>query len=253
MTNTDTERTWQRARSPEQKEERINSILDAARALLDEQGLDGTGLNAIARRAGLSKPNLYVYFESREAILMRLLLIESQGWVDRLVERLSPLAGCANTDLVGDVYAETASTERRFFVLFAAISSVFENNVSPDTIAAFKREFLGIAKPAIQAMSDALPVMDYDTTLDTMAIMATCAAGLWAPCHPSPAAAEALTNPDLAHLRMDFKESVRTYATAFLARPRSTDRRREEQGLSRREVRRLSSVDPRRSCVRAVC
>ena len=37
-------------------------------------GLDGTGLNAIAREAGLSKPNLYVYFESREAILLRLLL-----------------------------------------------------------------------------------------------------------------------------------------------------------------------------------
>ena len=49
---------WQRARKPEQKEERREAILAAAGRLLDAEGLEGTGLNAIAREAGISKANV---------------------------------------------------------------------------------------------------------------------------------------------------------------------------------------------------
>lgn len=42
-------KTWKRARKPEQKAERIDAILEAAGVLLEENGLEGTGLNAIAQ------------------------------------------------------------------------------------------------------------------------------------------------------------------------------------------------------------
>ncbi len=58
---------WRRARRPELKEQRRTAILDAARTMLDNKGLGGSGLNALAREAGMSKVNVYQYFESREA------------------------------------------------------------------------------------------------------------------------------------------------------------------------------------------
>jgi AcrR family transcriptional regulator len=48
-------------------------ILDAAREVFAEQGLDGASLRAIAARAGYTPAALYFHFESREAIYAELL------------------------------------------------------------------------------------------------------------------------------------------------------------------------------------
>ncbi|MBY0337851.1 MAG: TetR/AcrR family transcriptional regulator [Acetobacteraceae bacterium] len=48
-------------------------ILDAARALFAESGLEGASLRAIAARAGYTAPALYFHFASKEAIYAELL------------------------------------------------------------------------------------------------------------------------------------------------------------------------------------
>src|SRR5712692_5405304 len=72
-------RTFRRARRPEEKEVRRQQILAAARKLLAGRGVGELSLNELARRAGVSKPNVYRYFESREDVLL-------QVWVDEVRE-----------------------------------------------------------------------------------------------------------------------------------------------------------------------
>ena len=43
-------------------------IIAGARALFLAQGFDGASMDAIARKAGVSKGTLYVYFESKEQL-----------------------------------------------------------------------------------------------------------------------------------------------------------------------------------------
>lgn len=50
-------------------------ILDAAREVFAEQGLEGASLRAIAARAGYTPAALYFHFDSREAIYAELLRI----------------------------------------------------------------------------------------------------------------------------------------------------------------------------------
>jgi len=68
---------FQRARQPEQREERRAHLLTTARAML-EGGVDlrALTLNALAREAGMAKSNVYRYFETREALLLELLWAE---------------------------------------------------------------------------------------------------------------------------------------------------------------------------------
>ncbi len=74
-----------RARQPEQKEERRRNLIATARAMLDERmRLDELSLNELARRAGMTKSNVYRYFESREAVLLALLEDEWRSWFDEL-------------------------------------------------------------------------------------------------------------------------------------------------------------------------
>jgi len=65
---------YKRADHPEQKDERKHLIL---RAAAEELALVGSGqdftINALARRAGLAKGTVYLYFKSKSAILIELL------------------------------------------------------------------------------------------------------------------------------------------------------------------------------------
>jgi AcrR family transcriptional regulator len=54
-------------------DERRTQLLDAALALIIEQGYEGVSMDAIARRAGVSKPVVYDAFGSREAFFGSLL------------------------------------------------------------------------------------------------------------------------------------------------------------------------------------
>ena len=50
------------------KEARPEEIIDAALALFTEKGFSATRLDDVAKRAGISKGTLYLYFDSKEAI-----------------------------------------------------------------------------------------------------------------------------------------------------------------------------------------
>ena len=59
------------ARAPQQDRglKRVESILDAAEAVIAEMGVDAASTNAIAERAGASVGSLYHFFPSKEAIV----------------------------------------------------------------------------------------------------------------------------------------------------------------------------------------
>lgn len=208
-------KAWKRARKPEQKAERIDAILEAAGVLLEENGLEGTGLNAIARQAGLSKPNLYVYFESREAILLQLLLQESAAWAKSFKRRLDQIE-TGNVDAVAQAFADSLARRRRFCTLSASLASVFEHNVGPETVAEFKREFLVIVQPSVSAMSEVLPGLSDEDSFWALAMLVMSATGSWAHCHPSPSVEAVLKQPDFVHMKFEFKETISRLAACFL-------------------------------------
>jgi TetR/AcrR family transcriptional regulator len=73
-----------RARREREKEERRQSILHAARDVFFEHGFHRATVDNVADRAEVSKGTVYLYFESKETILARLLL---EG-LDELIEEL---------------------------------------------------------------------------------------------------------------------------------------------------------------------
>ncbi len=53
-------------------------IMDGARAVFMEKGFDAASMNDIARRAGVSKGTLYVYFENKERLFVELISTEKR-------------------------------------------------------------------------------------------------------------------------------------------------------------------------------
>jgi len=72
-----------RARREREKQERRRSLLQAARETFFENGFHHATVDSVAQRAEVSKGTVYLYFESKEALLAHLLL---EGLEDLVAE-----------------------------------------------------------------------------------------------------------------------------------------------------------------------
>ena len=73
----------QRARSETAKLEREDSILTATEILLRQSGYDSMTMQGVATAAGLAKGTLYLYFTSRESLVLAVYGRLFDRWIDR--------------------------------------------------------------------------------------------------------------------------------------------------------------------------
>ena len=83
----------QRARSEMAKSEREDSIIMAAELLLRQSGYDAMTMQAVATAAGLAKGTLYLYFTSRESLVLAVYGRLFDRWVGRFVVHEAELTG----------------------------------------------------------------------------------------------------------------------------------------------------------------
>ncbi|MDA7561746.1 TetR/AcrR family transcriptional regulator [Alphaproteobacteria bacterium] len=83
----------QRARSETAKLAREDSILTAAEILLRESGYDAMTMQAVATAAGLAKGTLYLYFTSRESLVLAVHDRLFDRWIDRFAVYQPELTG----------------------------------------------------------------------------------------------------------------------------------------------------------------
>ncbi|MEM7600178.1 MAG: TetR family transcriptional regulator [Verrucomicrobiota bacterium] len=207
---------WQRARSPDQIEARKRSILRSARKLLDRDGMEGTGINAIAREVGLSKPNLYRYFETREAILLEILLEEHDEWIDHFLANLKELPEPATPESIADAFVSSVEERERYCILIGAVATVLEHNVSYDTVFYFKTGMASRNRRCLEAFCEAVPAIDPSEARPILTTLVMSSAGIWPHCHPAPVVREVIQNPEFERMRYDFSFLVRNCAVALV-------------------------------------
>ena len=83
----------QRARSETEKLEREGSILTATEILLRESDYGSMTMQAVATAAGLAKGTLYLYFSSRESLVLAVHDQLFDRWIDRFAVHQPEVAG----------------------------------------------------------------------------------------------------------------------------------------------------------------
>ncbi|MEN0060509.1 MAG: TetR family transcriptional regulator [Myxococcota bacterium] len=196
--------SWERARQPEQKAERREAILQSAAQRFDEGGLAAATLSAIAEGAGLSKGNLYRYFESRDVILLELLVRETETWADHIEGALGALGKANEVDAVARTIGDSLVARPRMCALSALAVAVLEQQASLETIVAFKLRTSQTLGRASAAVALAMPALTADQVFRFVRYTNLVLGQLWVVAHPSPAIAEALARPELAGRQAEF-------------------------------------------------
>jgi AcrR family transcriptional regulator len=195
---------FQRARKPEEKEVRRQAILKAARKLLGEVGTSELSLSELARRSGVSKANVYRYFESREDVLLQLWIEEVRELGERLEGAFAKLAPGDANGVIAAVVAGFA-TQPKLCELMSIASPVLERHLSAHAIVSAKQNLATLTAHIAGLLHARIPEIPIEDCAWLAGAASTWVAGIWPAVNPPPAVVEALSRPEPAAMQPAFE------------------------------------------------
>ena len=157
---------YQRARSPEQKAERMEAIMDAAEGLFAELPYHEINMGLIAKELGWARSNLYKYAATQEEVFLALHSRANSAYVADLVKALQGKS-LSNADFAKK-WAKVTGQHPDFLRYQDILIAIIESNASLDRLVEFKRTFAEMTAPLmdiLQAQVDCTPTVALDLYL----------------------------------------------------------------------------------------
>jgi AcrR family transcriptional regulator len=176
---------FQRARSPEAKQQREDAILAAARSLGAKRGIRQITLTDIAESVGMHKSALLRYFETREQIFLRLTAEGWQEWSEALRARLERI-GSPTAKAVASAFSTTLAERGMFCDLLAQAPLNLERNVSLEAVRAFKLVTHNEVDAIVEVMRRLLPGLTRRDCVDIIAAATAQSGAFWQMANPGP-------------------------------------------------------------------
>lgn len=188
-----------RARTQAQKTARRQAILDVADAYFRESGFEAFSMAELAKRAGVAKGTLYLYFETREEVLLALYVELLDDWRQAFC---AGLAGALDDEAFVRLFFDTSRADPAFLTVVSRMDSVIEHNVSREKLIESKRALAATLERIFDeaAGSLRLPPEKAAETIRALAFLVLGASQL----DKGPALEE-----------MNLPEDVRAFATSF--------------------------------------
>lgn len=211
----------ERARKSEDKELRRRAILDAARALFAERGLAGFAMAEVAARAGIVKGTLYLYWPTREELLLSVLEELLWQWLDELDGRLDDSAEPTPPRRLATIVCDSLASYDPLGRLLAVLQTVLEHNVSRASVVRFKTE-LAVRMAATGVRIERHVPLRAGQGVRVLLHLNALLVGLVQMADSAPVVQEVLSHPPLDALKVELPRELRdaliTYFVGLLGR-----------------------------------
>lgn len=205
-----------RARSEEQKEQRLSEIKAAADAMFSEMSYHRITLTSIADRLGCSRTQVYKYVDTKEEIFLELCADKFSEYFDALLAAFPPGCGYSH-DVFAEVWAGILNAHRGFLRYGAILMTVIETNVSVERLAQFKSFYYDRLGGVLGMLENNLGI-DRSTAEAVYDLVYFQAVGYSSYCEDNPLVTEALELAGLPRHKMDFRTSMRDFISMCLDR-----------------------------------
>jgi len=146
-------------RREREKQQRIESIMNAALDVFAEKGLKNATMDDVAERAELSKGTIYLYFKSKEHLFFALDHRAGEMLRERFAEAVRSVAtGIEKVRAIGRAYYRFCFDFPNYFKAMAYVErmdpetfSEIANELHKDGLAEFKNSSLAILAAAIES------------------------------------------------------------------------------------------------------
>jgi AcrR family transcriptional regulator len=195
-----------RAVATADKEQRRAAIVAAAHALLHRNPSATFSVDALARRAGLAKGTLYLYFGSREEVLLAVHLQQSHEIFD-VIERALAVSGADARSVLaaGTVYLRA---HPEFYPLAGNCRSMLDTNVSENAALAFKVAIANRLAPIGERIEALYPGLAPGEGAALVVNSYAFIIGLWQQADTPVVLRDAMKRPEMAIFRIDFEKQL---------------------------------------------
>lgn len=204
----------QRAVAVADKEERRNAILDAAEALFIEFPARVASVAEVAEAAGLAKGTVYLYFPSKEEMLLALHERHVAGFFAEVM-RLLDGPGPVDFDAVFEVTRKHFIRAPGYLPLTSRCFGLMDREIPLETALAFKTrvaQTIAIAGTALERHFPALaPGQGVVVFLHSYGLIV----GLWQLLHPNERFGAAMNRPELKLIKRDYERDIESALRAL--------------------------------------
>ena len=207
-----------RARSAEQKEQRMADIKAVAARLFETHPYHQITLTTIADELGWSRANLYQYVTTKEEIFLLLMGDLRDAYTADLLQALSQTADGTQADArqdarrLADAWAQVVARHETYFRYGDLLYTVIETNVSVEKLVDFKRGYYEGLGPLSRALSTALGVREGDVP-ELVNTVYHHAVGVAGSCLNNPLVQQAVRRLGIEPARPDFQARMRDFIT----------------------------------------
>jgi AcrR family transcriptional regulator len=137
---------------PDVSDERKDQILNAAEQVINQKGLDRTRMDDIAEQTGLSKGTLYLYFKSKDDLIIAILDRIFQGVFKQMDARKSNQLSAAEAI---SQFTEEAIRDYKYMlrilpVAYEFLALAFRNKTVQKALKQYIRVYMEVLVPIIQ-------------------------------------------------------------------------------------------------------
>ena len=195
-----------RATVPEAKSERRAAILQAAVGLLREAPLGVFSVDELARRAGLAKGTVYLYFGTREEVLLAVHAERAQCLFDALEHALT--APKADARRIAREVVRHLKSHPEFLPLAANCRGMLETNIGAETALAYKRAIGARLGPLGARVERIYPRLARGQGVALLMASYGLMLGLWQIADPPECLEPAMALPEMRVFRVDFEKQL---------------------------------------------
>lgn len=193
---------WERARTDEQKEQRIAEIIDATARLYETQPFEAITFVSIAKAAHFTRSNLYKYFNSKEEIFFEFLKQDVIYWRKDLVKTIGKKKYAV--DAFAAVWVGVQGRHGRMQDLISILYDFLEKNASIERMVDFKRLAKEEYTIVTELLCNVFPALSPQKAIKFLNMQLAASIGLYRMTNLSAVQKEVLAHPEFKHLKVDY-------------------------------------------------
>lgn len=147
-----------RALKPEDKQRKRETILDAAFRLWHAHPDNITSMDELARASGVAKGTLYLYFKSKEEVLLAMHERDMQQFFERLLARAQQ-NDAMQLEEMGHILLDAIRNTPTFLPLSNLCTGLLERQLPADTALAFRERISQQLEIVVNALQTHFPHM----------------------------------------------------------------------------------------------
>jgi len=198
-----------RAVQAEDKAARRAAILDAAEALLAKDSDNLASVAQVAEAAGLAKGTVYLYFETKEEIIMAVHERHSLALFERIDAAFADTSASMSVEGAIDIFCDYVHATPMYLQLGCFCHLTLERNINPEVVYQFRLQIAARLHKAGTMLEQRFPSLPPMAGLQLLHDTYAFALGSWQLAEPSYLGHEMNQRPGMEFFRRDFYQDLR--------------------------------------------